>query len=265
LKDNQTVLAIPAETSGGTVFYFPGCGSERLFGIIGKASIYILLKSNLTVILPPPFLCCGFPAKVNAKKEMESRITLRNIIFLTQIRETFGHAAFAACVVSCGTCREALLEQKADAIFQAKIMDVSAFSMQNGFPVPEGRRFVYHQPCHDSLNGDAENLFMNYGGNRLIMTPGCCAEAGTMSLSRPDITAAMRSRKEKSILSIQEDHDRITTILTNCPSCIQGLGRHSRYHIRAGHIAVELALQAGGEKWEDELRELCRNAETIRF
>ncbi|MFH2063950.1 MAG: DUF3683 domain-containing protein [Pseudomonadota bacterium] len=265
LEGNHTVLSIPAESSKGTVFYFPGCGSERLFGIIGKASIYILLKSNLSVILPPPFLCCGFPAKVNAKKEMESRITLRNIIFLTQIRETFGHVTFSACVVSCGTCREALLEQQADAIFQTKIMDVSAFSMQNGFPVPAGRRFVYHQPCHDSLNGDAENLLMTHGGNRLITTPGCCAEAGTMSLSRPDITAAMRNRKEKSILSIQENQDRETTILTNCPSCIQGLGRHSRYNIRARHLAVELALQAGGEKWEDELQELCRNAEVIHF
>ena len=264
-ENNQALLAIPADKSQGTVFYFPGCGSERLFSSIGKASVYILLKSNISVILPPPFLCCGFPAKVNAKIEMESRITLRNIIILTQIRETFSHFTLDACVVSCGTCREALLDQKADDIFQTKIMDVSAFAIQKGLPVPEGQHFIYHQPCHDSLNGTAENLLMAHGGNRLTTTPGCCAEAGTMSLSRPDIAAAMRSRKEKSILSLPKKSRSKTTILTNCPSCIQGLGRHSRFNINPRHIAEELALQIGGEKWEHELQELCRKAEVIHF
>ena len=53
-----------------TVFYFPGCGSERLYADIGMAAIYLLGKNNIRVILPPPFLCCGFPAKANAKKKM---------------------------------------------------------------------------------------------------------------------------------------------------------------------------------------------------
>jgi Fe-S oxidoreductase len=262
---NSQALLIPAEKAERTVFYFPGCGSERLFSSIGKASVYILLKSNTSVILPPPFLCCGFPAKVNAKTKMESRITLRNIIFLTQIRETFGHLSLDACVVSCGTCREALLYQKADEILQAKIMDVSAFCIQNGFPLPADGELIYHQPCHDSLEGKAEALFLTYGQTKIKITSECCAEAGTMSLSRPDITGAMRNRKENSLLSIKKDPDQKITILTNCPSCIQGLGRHAKHHIHPRHIAHELALQTGGEKWENELRTLSQKAEAIQF
>lgn len=262
---NNQALLIPAEKAEKTVFYFPGCGSERLFSNIGKASVYILLKSNTSVILPPPFLCCGFPAKVNAKIEMESRITLRNIIFLTQIRETFGHISLDACVVSCGTCREALLEQKADQILQAKIMDVSAFSIQNGISVQAGRQLIYHQPCHDSLEGKAEDLFLTYGHTKMQTTAECCAEAGTMSLSRPDITAAMRNRKENSLLSIKKNFDQQITIVTNCPSCIQGLGRHASHNIHPRHIAHELALQTGGKKWKNELRILSKKAEVIQF
>ncbi|MBA4367938.1 MAG: hypothetical protein C0403_09915, partial [Desulfobacterium sp.] len=73
------------------------------------------------------------------------------------------------------------------------------------------------------------------------------------------------NRKEGSILSVIENPDQKTVILTNCPSCIQGLGRHSGHHIHPRHIAHELALQVGGEKWENELRILSKKAEVIQF
>ncbi len=84
-------------------------------------------------------------------------------------------------------------------------------------------------------------------------------------MSRPDITAAMRNRKEKAILAVKQKKNHIKTILTNCPSCIQGIGRHSRHKIVARHIAHELALQIGHQNWENELRALAKNAEAIGF
>ncbi len=88
-----------------TVFYFPGCGSERLHSDISMAAIHLLLKTGTRVVLPPPFLCCGFPALVNAKSDIHSRTVLRNAIVFNQIRTMFGYLDFDGCVVTCGTCR----------------------------------------------------------------------------------------------------------------------------------------------------------------
>ncbi|MDP2878610.1 MAG: FAD-binding oxidoreductase, partial [Sulfuricella sp.] len=43
------------------VFYFPGCGSERLFGQVGLATQAMLFHLGAQTVLPPGYLCCGYP------------------------------------------------------------------------------------------------------------------------------------------------------------------------------------------------------------
>ncbi len=109
---DQALVFEPDKNGNGderkTVFYFPGCGSERLYSDISMATIHLLLKLGTRVVLPPPFLCCGFPAHVNAKTSLHSRTVLRDTILFSQIRAMFAYLDFDACVVSCGTCREGL-------------------------------------------------------------------------------------------------------------------------------------------------------------
>ena len=114
---DQAVVIEPEGKATGTIFYFPGCGSERLYSNVSLAAIHILIHSGLRVVLPPPFQCCGFPAQVNAKADLHRRQAMRVAIILNQIRERFGHLRFDAVAVSCGTCQEALVGMKAPAIF----------------------------------------------------------------------------------------------------------------------------------------------------
>ncbi len=86
---NQALVLEPQQEAVSTVFYFPGCGSERLFSRISRAAIYILLSQHHRVILPPPFLCCGYPFQVNAQTRKYKELVLKNIMVLTQIREMF--------------------------------------------------------------------------------------------------------------------------------------------------------------------------------
>ena len=60
---SQALVIEPEAAAERTVFYFPGCGSERLHSEVGKASIYLLLRAGCRVVLPPPLLCCGFPER----------------------------------------------------------------------------------------------------------------------------------------------------------------------------------------------------------
>ncbi len=200
-SEHEALMIRPEGEVKKTVFYFPGCGSERLYGDIGMAGLYLLLKNNIRVVLPPPFLCCGFPAKVNAKKKMAGQIALRDTIILSQIREMLGHLAFDGFLISCGTCRESLHEMGCAEIFDCPLGDVSQFVLENSHHHSGAKRqekVLYHTPCHDSFDGEGAGLL-----GRLFTTvqsvPNCCSEAGTLAISRPDIGYAMLKRKREAI------------------------------------------------------------------
>jgi Fe-S oxidoreductase len=261
---HQAMLIEPAAAAVGTVFYFPGCGSERLYARVALAAIHILIHSGLRVILPPPYLCCGFPSKVNAKAAMHRRQALRTAVILNQIRERFGQHAFTAVAVSCGTCRESLAEMDAGTIFNCPVTDVSRLAIDGGLApaVPAGR--YYHAPCHDTLDGSAPALLAAVGA-AVVSVPHCCGEAGTLALSRPDIAAAMRSRKREACASLGKAASTEMIILTNCPACLTGLGRNAAVGFRPRHLAEELAIGIDGENWLARTAPWRTNARAVTF
>jgi Fe-S oxidoreductase len=264
---NEALLINPPGALSKTVFYFPGCGSERLYADIAAASIYSLLKTGTRVILPPSNLCCGFPAKANAKSKMHSDVTLRDTIILSQIREMLGHINFNGLVISCGTCRESLHELGAEEIFNCDLVDVGYFVLEQApkqFTQEKGQRFLYHAPCHDSLQGEGPVLLRRLAG-QVDAIGGCCSEAGTLALSRPDIACAMLQRKRDNLMPHLRDLETTQTIVTNCPSCISGLGRNRGLGVMPRHLAVLLAESLGGTQWHQELKNLIKGAEIVTF
>lgn len=266
-KTGQILVVSPKEKTETTVFYFPGCGSERLYSTISKAAIYILLKTGIRIVLPPPFLCCSSPATVNGEIRQREALQLRNTILFNQIREMLGYIHFDACLITCGTCKESLESQGLDKIFNAPLMDASRFVLERSPNLPDtGETCLYHTPCHDSMEGQAVRLFQEKTGERLRPTPHCCSEAGTMVLSRTDITNRMRIRKHKTLERAVKDMETASPILlTNCPSCIQGLGRNMDLGLAPRHLVEEIALRIGGKEWEQELKQFLSNSERINI
>jgi FAD/FMN-containing dehydrogenase/Fe-S oxidoreductase len=265
VENYQALILNPEAEATKTVFYFPGCGSERLYSDISKASLYLMLKAGIRVVLPPPFLCCGFPINVNAQTADNDRRVLNDTIIFTQIKEMMRHLNFDACVVSCGTCKEALHEMGTEEIFAAPLEDVSRFALSNGLKLEAGGDYLYHKPCHDSLNGTALDLLKNKVGVSVKEVPHCCSEAGTLALSRPDIAYNMLDRKTIAVKEALKGREKDGVMLTNCPSCLQGLGRNASLGVKPRHIAVELAHRAGGKTWQKELKTLLKGAEIVNF
>ena len=261
---HQAMVIAPEGTPAGTVFYFPGCGSERLYARVSLAAIHILVRSGLRVILPPPYLCCSFPAEVNAKAKMHHRQALRTAVILNQIRERFGHHRFQAVAVSCGTCRESLTHIDAGSIFDCPVVDVSRLAMENGLnaAIPQGQ--YYHAPCHDSLDASATTLLADTG-SPVTAIPHCCGEAGTLALSRPDIAAAMRGRKRDAFHELTGPRGKPAVILTNCPSCLSGLGRNAAAGLRPRHLAEALAMGLNGNDWLDATASWRATARAVTF
>jgi Fe-S oxidoreductase len=247
-----------------TVFYFPGCGSERLYSDISMATIHLLLRSGTRVILPPPFLCCGFPAQVNGKSSLHSRTVLRDTILFSQIRSMFGHLDFDACVISCGTCREGLTQMDTADLF-GRVVDVASYLLERGLRLEGDGNFLYHAPCHDSLEGKAIKVLGQLGGFGSVQAvPHCCSEAGTLALSRPDITDAMLHRKREAFVEAIGAAPK-ATVLTNCPACVQGLGRSRDVGVEPLHVAVALAEKFSGPEWKKQFLVQAARATAIAF
>jgi FAD/FMN-containing dehydrogenase/Fe-S oxidoreductase len=260
----QALLLKPAAESVRTVFYFPGCGSERQYSDVARAAIYILLKSGTQVVLPPSFICCGFPHGANAMKVERDRATLGDSIIFSQIREMFRYLDFDAVVLTCGTCMEALQGMGAGDIFGGPLRDAGEFALEGGLKAQTGGNVLYHKPCHDSLDGRGEEVIKK-AGLGVAGVPHCCSEAGTMALSRPDISCALLARKAGALHTAMETMPAGTAIITNCPSCLTGLGRNAGLGAAPRHLAVELAERAGGAGWKEELAEMLKGAETVNF
>jgi FAD/FMN-containing dehydrogenase/Fe-S oxidoreductase len=258
-----TPSATVAPQEQQTVFYFPGCGSERLFSDISMATIHMLLELGTRVVLPPPFLCCGFPAHVNAKTTLHSRTVLRDSMLFAQIREMFAYLDFDACVVTCGTCKEGLAGMDTPKLFK-RIVDAGAYMLERGLKVQGTGSYLYHAPCHDSLDGKATGVLKKLGGfGTVTPVPHCCSEAGTLSLSRPDITDSMLHRKREEFVEVLNGAK--ATVLTNCPSCLQGLGRNRDLGIKPLHIVVALAEKHSGPEWKKKFFAQAGRASIVSF
>ena len=193
--------------------------------------------------------------QVNARKNRFDRIFLENIIILTQIRDMFHDLEFDSCIVSCGTCMESLNELGLPSVFDCEIQDISGYIMENMANISSDNLYLYHTPCHDSLKDEAAPRLLSHG-IRVQNVPHCCSEAGTLSISRPDISHAMFLRKQKSVEETESEPGKKRKILTNCPSCIQGLGRQPK--LAPIHLAEELALLTAGEDWAQAFKELVK-------
>ena len=55
------------------------------------------------------------------------------------------------------------------------------------------------------------------------------------------------------------------TVITNCPSCLTGLGRQGAHGPQPKHLTVYLAERIGGANWRQEAGTLLQDAEVVAF
>ena len=101
------------------VFYFPGCGSERLFSEIGLATLAMLNELGAETILPPGYLCCGYPQTAAGLHAKGRQITTENRVLFHRIANTLNYMDIKTVLVSCGTCMDQLQAYQFEKIFPA--------------------------------------------------------------------------------------------------------------------------------------------------
>ncbi len=91
--EDDTIVPIirdPARASDDSdaVFYFPGCGSERLFSQVGLATQAMLYHVGAQTVLPPGYLCCGYPQTAAGNHDAGQKITTANRVLFHRVANT---------------------------------------------------------------------------------------------------------------------------------------------------------------------------------
>jgi len=270
IEDSHYVPIIrdPARTTSDSeaVFYFPGCGSERLFSQVGLATQAMLWRAGVQTVLPPGYLCCGYPQRGSGQFDRAAKIITDNRVLFHRVANTLNYLDIRTVVVSCGTCYDQLQDYRFDEIFPgSRIVDIHEFLLEKGIRVENvtGARYMYHDPCHSPIKTrealTVVNALMNPAANgRIERNDRCCGESGTFAVSRPDIATQVRFRKQREM---ERGAERLRAegfrgeikVLTSCPSCLQGLARYDDDSgTSADYVVVEMARHLLGEGWLEE-------------
>ena len=266
IEDDKVIPVIrnPKKTTeeSDAVFYFPGCGSERLFSQVGLATQAMLYEVGATTVLPPGYLCCGYPQNASGDEDKGQKITTDNRVLFHRVATTLNYLDIKTVIVSCGTCMDQLQKYQFEKIFPGcRLLDIHEYLMEKGIKLEgvEGTRYMYHDPCHTPMKVYAPLAVTKaLMGQDVPLTDRCCGDSGSFAYSRPDIATQVKFRKQQEIEKGAEQlradgFAGEVKILTSCPACLQGLSRYDDdAGTKADYIVVEMAKHLLGDNWMAE-------------
>ncbi len=245
------------------VFYFPGCGSERLFSQIGLATLAMLAQTGARTVLPPGYLCCGYPQTAAGDAGRGHAISTTNRVLFHRIANTLNYLDIKTVIVSCGTCMDQLLHYEFDKIFPGcRLLDIHEYLMEKNISLGSSKfQYLYHDPCHTPMKTyQPVKVASKLMQQDVPLSARCCGESGTLGTARPDIADQLRYRKqeelEKGLVTLTgQPNNNIgkVKLLTSCPACQQGLSRYQDdTGLETEFMVVELCEQLLGADWQDE-------------
>jgi len=271
IESNEIVPIIrdikKTSTDSEAVFYFPGCGSERLFSQVGLATQAMLYNVGVQTVLPPGYLCCGFPQRAAGEFDKAQQITTDNRVLFHRVANTLNYLDIKTVLVSCGTCLDQLEDYEFEKIFPGcRVIDIHEYLLEKGVKLEgiSGTQYLYHDPCHTPLKQqDPMKTVNGLMGAAINKSERCCGESGTLAVGRPDISTQVRFSKSEQLHKDTEKlraegNEGKVKILTTCPSCVQGLDRFKGDvdDLETDYIVVEIAQKVLGENWmKDYIKE----------
>ena len=191
-----------------------GCAQQVLDPDINTATIDVLTRNGVEVVLPPAQGCCGGLAWHTGDLEAARAMARRNLdAFPADVDAIVTNAA------GCGSAmheyhlilRGTPDEARADA-FRKKVVDVSVFLIRLGLREPihdsgRPRRIAYHDACHlanaQNVRREPRELLKAIPGVQLCEIADahlCCGSAGTYNLDQPAIASSLGAQKAQSVL-----------------------------------------------------------------
>ena len=209
------------------VALFTGCVASHYFGNVNQATAQVLQRNGFEVVVPSEQVCCGALHLHNGLPKTGRRLARQNI-------EVFEKAQVEAIVVNAAGCGAALSEcgellhgdERAKA-FAAKVIDISAFLLREGFEPPStppggvSLRVAYDAPCHlfhaQKVRDEPSELLSKIPGVSLVPyrdSERCCGSAGIYNVTHYEKSMEVLSVKMEEIRKARPD-----VIVTGNPGC----------------------------------------------
>jgi len=223
----------PSSKLKGKVLYFTGCGTNYVYGEVGRAVVYVLGQMGFEVEIPGEQVCCGLPMFFHGNIEKAVPNIQQNI-------NIFDRNDVEAIIVDCATCGSAIRNEWITVLqelgfhtesaerLSKKVQDIGEFVFNHIDLLQPILSFnanditvTYHSPCHlrnaQQVQHQIESLLGSLPGVsycRSIDFDSCCGGGGNFFMNFPDIS--------KKIVNKKIDNARKTgaqILATGCPGC----------------------------------------------
>lgn len=190
-----------------------GCAQQVLDPDINTATIEVLTRNGVEVVIPRSQGCCGGLAWHTGDLDAARSFARRNLdafpddvdAFLTNAAGC-GSAMHEYHLVLRGTPDEARAES-----FRHRVMDVSVFLAKLGLrePLRETKlKAAYHDACHlsnaQNVRKQPRDLLKAIPGLQLLEITDahlCCGSAGSYNMDQPEIAASLGEEKARNIIT----------------------------------------------------------------
>ncbi len=200
-------------TRRARVALLAGCAQQVLAPEINWATLRVLARNGVEVVIPRRQGCCGALAAHTGAGEKAKVFARHNLkAFPKDVDAIVTNAA------GCGSGRHEYPlwlkgepeEQEAQALAK-RCKDVSVFLDELGLsdppPAPEPTVIAYHDACHlghaQKVRVQPRRLLSRIGNVRVVEVPEgdlCCGSAGTYNIEQPDVAARLGKKKAEAIL-----------------------------------------------------------------
>jgi len=199
-----------------------GCAQQALRPQINEATIRLLNRHGVEVVVPPDQVCCGALVHHMGRDEDAALAAKRNIDAWTAVGRDDELDAVIINASGCGTVvkdyghmlqRDEGYRARAEGISRIT-KDITEFVDEIELAAPviwSGLKIAYHSAC-SMQHGQRVNLqprsLLRQAGFSVVEIPEghiCCGSAGTYNIMQPKIAGELRERKARNIQSVTPD------------------------------------------------------------
>ena len=212
----------------GVAFFHAGCVMQFAFPRVHEATVRMLLRAGLNVVVPGDQGCCGAIAVHAGEPELGREMAERVIISF----ERSGADVYIVNAAGCGSMLKEYVqlfsehpEWRARAErFCSRVRDITEVLDAVELPAPNvalDAVVTYQEPCHlvhaQRIVAAPRRLLKKIPGVQLVEMPEsavCCGSAGIYNVTQPEMAQRLQKRKVASI-----GETPATIVATANPGC----------------------------------------------
>jgi glycolate oxidase iron-sulfur subunit len=200
-------------TRKARVALLAGCVQQVLAPEIDWATLRVLARNGVEVIVPPGQACCGSLLEHTGNYDQARRLALHNLeIFPSDVDVILTNAAGCGSgIKEYGSLFKGTKEESLAQAFSSRVQDVNEFLAGYDLllppDLPQPLKAAYHDACHlQHAQGitAAPRLLLHSIPNLTLLEVAdaglCCGSAGTYNLDQPEIAGELGRRKAEGIL-----------------------------------------------------------------